>query len=154
MKKVIMTIALIAATQVTGCASVTRASSDADLLAKEFIVPSNGSASVYIYTFRGTDLASGNNIYADGVCIAQLNNKAFTQIQLPAGEHIFGMESYKGANELITTLEPNSITVLAAHSAAGFSYYLTEVETEDIASAKENINSIPLVQPYVCRPIQ
>jgi len=146
MKYLTLTLLLL-----SGCATVPQANLEANEKAKQFTAPKNGNSSVYIYENRGTDLVSSNNIYVNDKCVGQLNYSSFIQLELPAGDYIFGMESYQGENKIDVSLEANTIKVIKAHSAAGFSYFLTQVEDKDVSKAMDTIKKTPLVKPYECR---
>lgn len=142
---------LLSVLLLSGCAAVPQADQEETNKAKQFITPQNGNASVYIYESRGTDLVSSNNIYVDDKCVGQVNYSSFVQFELPAGDYVFGMESYQDANEIDVTLEANSIKIIKAHSAAGFSYFLTQVEDNDYSKAMDIIKKLPLAKAYECR---
>lgn len=142
---------LLSVLLLSGCAAVPQAGQEETNKAKQFITPKNSKSSVYIYESRGTDLVSSNNIYVDGNCVGQVNYSSFVQLELPAGDYVFGMESYQGENEIEVTLEANSIKFIKAHSAAGFSYFLTQVEDNDYSKAMDTIKKLPLVKAYECR---
>jgi len=151
MKTLLPALVALTALAATGCASIPVADEAHSNAAKQFSTPTDGTSLVYVYTDRATDLVSTSNIYIDGKCIGYLNYSAFTYVETTPGEHVFGMESYQGANELTVTTEANHITILKAHSAAGFSYYLTLVGDDDMEYAKERIKSTPLVDADVCK---
>ena len=142
---------LLSVLLLSGCAAVPQADPEETNKAKQFITPQNGNSSVYIYENRGTDLVSSNNIYVDDKCVGQVNYSSFVQLELPAGDYVFGMESYQDANEIDVTLEANSIKIIKAHSAAGFSYFLTQVEDKDYSKAMDTIKKLPLAKAHECR---
>jgi hypothetical protein len=75
-KKIGVTLTLLSASLITGCASVLMASSEADQAKKEFSAPSDGKSGLYIY--RNSSL--GAALKKQSVLMALLSESQLTTL--------------------------------------------------------------------------
>jgi hypothetical protein len=99
-KKLVVGAVLVSAVFVSGCASVPMATTQEDTAAKQFSLPSNGKAGLYIYrdTFGGKALKK--NISLDGAILGETANKVFFYKEIPLGKHVLSTESEFSDNSL------------------------------------------------------
>lgn len=84
----------------SGCASVPMASKDEDMKLKQFNVPPEDKAGLYIYrnTFGGQALKK--NVYVDGEFIGETANKVYFYKLIAPGSHTLSTESEFGDNSV------------------------------------------------------
>jgi hypothetical protein len=82
-------LALLSLCFFTGCAAVPMASTQADLTAKEFKIPSNNKAGVYIYRNESFGAAIKMGLLADERFIGSTAAMTYHYIELTPGSHIF-----------------------------------------------------------------
>ncbi|MDR3163260.1 MAG: DUF2846 domain-containing protein [Helicobacteraceae bacterium] len=94
--------ALISAWFLSGCASVPMASNEADLAAKEFKMPTNGKAGVYVYRNEVMGAAIKMDALVDDQLIGSTAAQTYHYVEIAPGRHVF---KGKAENESLLDLD-------------------------------------------------
>ena len=105
MKKFLLAWVLLAATYLTGCASVPMDSPEQDILMKEFAAPENGNAGLYIYRNSNFGGALKKNLYIDKEFIGESAPMTYFYQEVGPGEHTLSTESEFSDNDLKIQVE-------------------------------------------------
>lgn len=105
-KKIVAGAALFSAVLVAGCASVPMASKEDDAAAKQFAVPKDGKAAVYVYRNSFVGKALKKNISLDGAILGETANKVYFYKVIEPGKHVLSTESEFGDNTLSFDADP------------------------------------------------
>ena len=100
LKKVLIILTLVISTYLTGCASVPMASVEKDNERKEFALPPQESAGLYIYrnsTFGG---ALKKTVFVDGGFVGETAPMTYFYIDVKPGIHVLSTESEFSNNDL------------------------------------------------------
>jgi hypothetical protein len=106
LKKVLTLLTLVLAVYLTGCATVPMASIEDDQLRKQFSVPSEGKAGVYIYRNSNFGSALTKAVYIDDHLVGATAPMTYFFREVPAGQHKLSTQSEFGNNELILMANP------------------------------------------------
>ena len=106
MKKVFFI--LLSAFLIVGCAGGPKATPAADAKAKQFILPTDGTANLYIY--RNEMFGGGVNmdVFVDDKRAGTTGPKTFIMKNLPAGEYKVEGVAFEGSSILKVNLQPNT----------------------------------------------
>ncbi|WP_136523507.1 DUF2846 domain-containing protein [Geomonas ferrireducens] len=105
-KKLVAGAALLSAVLISGCASVPMASKEDDAAAKQFAVPKDGKAAVYVYRNCFVGQALKKDISLDGAILGETANKVFFYKVIEPGKHVLSTESEFGDNTLSFDADP------------------------------------------------
>lgn len=134
MKKLLIPTVLMASL-ITGCSSVPTESDEVALKAKEFNLPSESKAGLYIFrkdTFKGAALKK--DVFVDEKCIGETAKGVFFYHEVDGNqEHTVSTESEFSNNDLVITTEPGSLYFVEQYIKMGAfvgGAGLQEVDTE------------------------
>jgi len=99
-RKTLIILTLVAASYLTGCASVPMGSLEDDKARKTFSPPSQGTAGLYIYRNSNFGAALTKAIYVDGQFIGESGPKTYFYKKIKPGKHTLSTESEFGNNNL------------------------------------------------------
>jgi len=91
--KLRLAAALVAATLVTGCASVPLAAPEQDAALKTFAKPPADKAGLYVFRNSFVGQALKKSFYIDGALIGETSNKVFFYQEITPGTHQVSTES-------------------------------------------------------------
>jgi hypothetical protein len=100
-----LTALLIAASAISGCASVPMASVEQDASLKTFANPPAGQSGIYIYRNSFVGQALKKNIYIDGKLLGETANKTYFYTTVTPGSHQLSTESEFSDNALALQAE-------------------------------------------------
>jgi len=104
--KPLLTIAMVASVLLSGCASVNMASKEDSAKAKQFNLPSQGNAGVYIYRNSAIGKSLKKDIFIDGKCVGESAPDVFFHTEVEGGKlHKIETESEFSANSLEVMLD-------------------------------------------------
>lgn len=104
-KKTIILLAVIVSACLTGCASVPMASIDDDKAKKEFTMPSEDIAGLYIYRNSRVGGALKKTLSIDDVIIGETAPMTYFYSELQPGQHELATESEFSDNALLLDAE-------------------------------------------------
>lgn len=99
-----LTVVLLAAAVMTGCASVNMASKEESSKAKEFSAPSAGNSGLYVYRNSFVGKALKKDIWVDGKCLGESAPDVFFYTEVEGGK------SHKVETE--SEFSPNALEVI------------------------------------------
>lgn len=106
-KSLFLSISVVGALFLSGCASVPMATEQESVQAKNFATPGENKAGLYIYRDSFVGKALKKDIYLDGKCIGQTADKTFFYTQVTGGQsHKLSTESEFSPNDLSIYTEP------------------------------------------------
>ncbi|MBV6820877.1 DUF2846 domain-containing protein [Rahnella sp. PD12R] len=106
-KKILVSVSLLGALLLSGCASVPLATQQESAQAKSFPVPEQNMSGLYIYRDSFVGKALKKDIYVDGKCIGETADKVFFYTQVSGGQnHKISTESEFSPNDLTIFTEP------------------------------------------------
>jgi hypothetical protein len=144
-------LAVLAATLISGCASVPMESKEASTRAKSFNPPSTGNAGLYIYRDSFVGKALKKDVWVDGKCLGETAPDTFFY------DEVLGGQEHKISTE--SEFSPNDLSI---NTAAGKNYFVRQyiklgvfvggagLEVIDEAEAKKAIASLDLAKPGTC----
>lgn len=100
LKRLMVGAVLVCAALVSGCASVPMASKQEDAAAKQFSLPPNGKAGVYIYRNTFVGQALKKDVSIDGAILGETANKVYFYKVVEPGKHVVSTESEFSDNTL------------------------------------------------------
>ena len=101
-----VTLTVLIAVFVVGCASVPMESSIESNVAKKFDAPASDNAGLYIYRSGSFGAALKKDLWVDGKCIGETARNVFFYEEVEGGkEHKISTESEFSPNELMLTTE-------------------------------------------------
>lgn len=101
MKSLFLSVSILGALLLSGCASVPLATEQESVQAKSFTTPDENKAGLYIYRDSFVGKALKKDIYIDGKCIGETADKTFFYTQVTGGEkHKISTESEFSPNDL------------------------------------------------------
>lgn len=118
MKKILALI--FASFLLVGCAGGPKADKAADLQAKQFIKPTNGTSNLYIYRNELFGGAINMDVYVDNQRITTTGPKTYIVKNLPAGEHKIEGKGFEGTSILKLNMLPNTIHYVWQEVKMGF----------------------------------
>lgn len=106
MKKVISAILIISSVVLLfGCASVKMASKEEDTALKQFNIPPQDKAGLYIFRNSFLGQAVSREIYVDSVFIGKTANAVYFYLEIIPGTHTISTESEFGENSVMFEAE-------------------------------------------------
>jgi len=105
LKNSLMLITLSLSVFLTGCASVPMASTADDQLRKEFALPPEGKAGLYIYRNSNFGGALKKSVYVDGQLVGETAPMTYFYKEVALGEHKLSTESEFSNNDLIVQIQ-------------------------------------------------
>ena len=133
--KIIAAFTISAALLFSGCASVQMASKAESAKAKEFTVPSQGNAGVYLYRNSFVGKALKKDLWINGKCIGESAPDVFFYTEVDGGKlHKINTESEFSPNTLELMLE------------AGKNYFIRQFIKMGVFIGGAGVEQIPEVQ--------
>lgn len=105
LKKIIISITVLASIYLTGCASVPMAPADTDKAKKEFTPPTEGKSGLYIYRNSSFGGALKKTISVDGEIIGESAPNTYFYKELIPGKHELSTESEFSDNKLLIDVQ-------------------------------------------------
>jgi hypothetical protein len=137
--------ALIGIWFLIGCATVpvAMASVEADLAAKEFNIPANGKAGVYIYRDKVFRIFFGSaikmNLFADEQLIGQTARKTYHYVELTPGKHTFRGKA-ENSSVLPVELVANKLYYIWQEVKMGILYPRNELQLVTEEKGQNGVN--------------
>lgn len=104
-RNVLLPALLMVSSYLVGCASVPMATLQDDTLRKEFSMPAQGNAGVYIFRNSNFGAALKKTVYVDGKLLGETAPMTYYYTEIQPGEHKLSTESEFGENDLILQAE-------------------------------------------------
>ncbi|CAM3846222.1 DUF2846 domain-containing protein [Xenorhabdus thuongxuanensis] len=105
-KRLLLSVSLLSALFLGGCASIPLATEQESAKAKSFSTPEKGKSGLYIYRDSFVGKALKKDIHVDGKCIGETADKTFFYTQvLGDREHKISTESEFSPNDLLIFTE-------------------------------------------------
>lgn len=100
-KSLFLSLSVVGALLLSGCASVPLATDQESVQAKSFAKPDENKAGLYIYRDSFVGKALKKDVYVDGKCVGETADKTFFYTQVTGGEnHKISTESEFSPNDL------------------------------------------------------
>ena len=106
MKKIILFISLVLLVNLTGCASVPMAPTAEDQLRKQFSVPSEGKAGLYVFRDSSFGTALTKMVLIDEHLIGATAINTYFYREISPGQHKLSTQSEFGNNDLSISANP------------------------------------------------
>ncbi|GHT85144.1 hypothetical protein AGMMS49543_16040 [Betaproteobacteria bacterium] len=130
--KIVSALVVTAALLISGCASVEMASKEESAKAKEFSIPSQGNAGVYVYRDSVIGKAYKKDIWIDSKCIGESAPDVFFYTEVEGGKtHTVDTES---------EFSPNSLEILFE---AGKNYFIRQFIKMGVFVGGAGLEQIP-----------
>lgn len=104
-RKILLPLLLMVSSYLVGCASVPMATVQDDAVRKEFSMPGEGNAGVYVYRNSNFGAALKKTVYVDGKLLGETAPMTFFYTEIQPGEHKLSTESEFGENDLVLQAE-------------------------------------------------
>ena len=101
-------LSVVAATFLSGCASVAMAPAEKDQALKQFDIPPKDKAGLYIYRNTFVGQALKKTVSVNGVAIGETANKVYFYRQIPPGKHTISTESEFSDNSISFIANPGT----------------------------------------------
>ena len=131
LRKVLLLLTLVLSVYLTGCATVPMASTEDDQLRKQFSVPSEGRAGVYIYRNSNFGSALTKTIYIDEQLVGATAPMTYFYREVSPGQHTLSTQSEFGNNNLIIITNP------------GLNYYVRQYIKMGVFVGGANLELVP-----------
>lgn len=100
LKRMLILLTLVVSTYLTGCASVPMASVERDHERKEFAIPPQETAGLYIYRNSSFGGALKKTVFVDGVVVGETAPMTYFYMDVKPGIHVLSTESEFSNNDL------------------------------------------------------
>jgi len=150
MKKVFLATAL-AASLLSGCASVPMDSPEKTALAKQFNPPSEGHSGLYIYRDSILGAALKKDIWVDGECVGETVPKIFFYEEVVGDkEHTISTESEFSPNDLLVKTESGKNYFVNQYIKLGAFVGGANLELVDEATGKQAVAQLDMAKKGTC----
>ena len=151
MMKKLSFLALMVSMLITGCASVSMATKDESVKAKEFHAPSAGNAGLYVYRNSSLGGALKKDIWIDGKCLGESAPDVFFYTEVEGGKtHKIDTESEFSANTLELMFEAGKNYFIRQYIKLGVFVGGAGVEQVPEEQGKEDIADLEMATPGTC----
>ena len=134
-----------------GCASVPTESSQKTSDAKQFTVPPEGKAGLYLYRYGSFGAALKKDIWLDGKCVGETARNTFFYEEVDAGiEHKISTESEFSPNDLLLKADSGKLYFIKQYIKFGVFVGGAGVELVDENAAKKQIEELSLATKGNC----
>jgi len=150
MNNKILTLMAISVLSV-GCASVPMESAEKTASLKQFSVPSDGKAGLYIYRYGNFGAALKKDVWVDGECLGQTAPNIFFYTEVDGNsEHKISTESEFSPNDLSVTTESGKNYFINQYIKLGLVTGGAGLELVDEQKGKEKIKGLGLASKGPC----
>ena len=150
MKKVLIATVL-AASFLTGCASVPMESAEKSDAAKKFNAPSAGNSGLYIYRSGSFGGALKKNILVDGKCVGESAPNIFFYEEAKGGEeHKLSTESEFSPNDLMVKTESGKNYFVQQSIKMGVMVGGAKLELVDEKKGKKDLAKLKMAKKGKC----
>lgn len=150
MNKVLIATA-VAASFLSGCASVPMESNEQTDMAKKFIPPSNGNAGFYIYRSGGVGGALKKDVWVDEKCIGETAPNVFFFEEVSGGEeHKVSTESEFSPNDLVVKTEGGKNYFIQQYIKFGVFVGGAGVELVEDEKGKKAVQKLKMAKKGTC----
>lgn len=151
LKKIALITAVISGLLLTGCASVPMESKEASAAAKEFKVPSEGKAGLYIYRAGALGGALKKDVWVDGKCIGETSPNIFFYEEVSGGEqHKISTESEFSPNDLMVDTEAGKNYFIHQYIKIGMFVGGANLELVDEEEGKKAVSDLEMAVKGHC----
>lgn len=149
--KIISATTLATALLLTGCASVAMAPKTESAKAKEFNLPSQGNAGVYIYRNSVVGQALKKDVWLDGKCVGETAPNVFFYTEVEGGKNRkIDTESEFSPNTLEVMLESGKNYFFRQFIKMGVFVGGAGVEQVDEAQGKQDVAKLEMAKTGNC----
>ncbi|WP_432474587.1 DUF2846 domain-containing protein [Amphritea sp. HPY] len=150
MKKIFIATA-VAASLLSGCASVPMDTPEKAALAKQFNPPTEGHSGLYIYRDSVFGAALKKDVWVDGKCIGETAPKIFFYEEVTGGEeHQISTESEFSPNDLLVKTESGKNYFVNQYIKMGAFVGGANVELVDENTGKQAVAKLDLAMKGIC----
>lgn len=150
MNKVLLATA-VAASFLSGCASVPMESNEQTEMAKKFIPPTNGNAGFYIYRSGGLGGALKKDVWVDEKCIGETAPNVFFFEEVSGGkEHKVSTESEFSPNDLLIKTEGGKNYFIQQYLKIGVFVGGAGLELVDEEKGKKAVQELKMAKKGTC----
>ncbi|MCE2595765.1 DUF2846 domain-containing protein [Motilimonas cestriensis] len=151
MKKLLLA-SVVAASFLSGCATVPTASNEAETTAKKFSAPAPNNAGIYVY--RKDSIVGGalkKDVWINGECIGETAPGIFFYHEVAGGEeHKVSTESEFSPNDLLVKAEAGKLYFVEQYIKMGAFVGGAGVEQADEATGKAEVSKLKLAEKGNC----
>ena len=149
LKKLVLITSLTAV--FAGCASVPMENKDKSSKAKEFNLPSEGSAGLYIYRDGGPGTALKKDVFVNGDCVGETAPNVFFYHEVKGGgQHTISTESEFSPNDLLVETESGQNYFIEQYIKIGVFVGGADVKLVDEDEGKKDIEDLDLAIKGKC----
>ena len=150
MKNVLVGIA-VAASMLSGCASVPMESAEKTEVAREFNPPSEGNSGIYIYRTGGLGTALKKDIWVDGKCVGESAPNTFFYEEVKGdAEHKISTESEFSPNDLLIETSTGDLYFVKQYIKMGAFVGGANVKVVDEEEGKTAVRKLDLAVKGSC----
>ena len=146
LKKILISLTLVASSYLAGCASVPMASEEDDKARKEFSVPSQGNAGIYIYRNSSFGGALKKSVYIDGELIGETAPMTYFFKEVHVGKRKLSTESEFSENDLILDTESGKNYFVRQYIKMGVFVGGANLELVSMENGKKGVLECKLAQ--------
>lgn len=134
-----------------GCASVPMESTEKTSAAKQFLVPTEGKAGLYLYRYGSFGAGLKKDIWLDGKCVGETARNTFFYEEVDAGvEHKISTESEFSPNDLLLTPESGKLYFIKQYIKFGVFVGGAGLSLVDEIEAKTQVQELNLATRGIC----
>lgn len=149
--KIVLSLAIASALVLSGCASVNMASKAESAKAKQFNLPSQGNAGLYVYRDSFVGKALKKDIWVDGDCLGESAPDVFFYTEVAGGRvHKIDTESEFSPNGLELLTEANKNYFVRQYIKMGMFVGGAGVELIPEEQGKQAVAKLEMAQPGKC----
>ena len=146
-------IALAVSVLMTGCASVDMASKEQSAKAKEYQLPPEGKAGVYLYRNSALGQALSKDLRIDGNCVGASAPNVFFYTQVDGGKkHVVETESEFSPNKMEVMFESGKNYFIRQFMKIGVFVGGADLEQVPEEQGKADVAKLEMAQGGKCRP--
>lgn len=150
MNKLLLAIA-VAASFLSGCASVPMESNEQSDMAKKFNGPSSGNSGLYIYRSGGLGGALKKDVWVDEKCVGETAPNVFFYEEVAGGkEHKVSTESEFSPNDLLVQTEGGKNYFIQQYLKFGVFVGGAGLELVDEEKGKKAVKELKLAKKGTC----
>jgi hypothetical protein len=146
-----ITLIVLSAAVLSGCASVNMASKEESDKAKQFGAPSAGNAGLYVYRNSFAGKALKKDIWVNGKCLGESSADVFFHTQVEGGKkHKIETESEFSPNALEVFMEAGKNYFIRQYIKLGAFVGGADLEQIPEEQGKADVAKLSLAQPGTC----